>query len=114
MGRPGLGAGSASRSHTTHRIGAAGLVGLLLTLMVGASVAHAAGQVTVTTPYPAVAVAPGTKVSFDLSIETDIPDRVNLKLERVRRAGRPHCSAAGSSSMASSPTGRRRPPSGST
>jgi uncharacterized membrane protein len=83
MGRPGLGAGSASRSHTTQRIGVAGLVGMLLTLMVGASVAHAAGKVSITTPYPAVAVAPGTKVSFDLSIETDTAGRVDLKLERV-------------------------------
>ena len=54
-----------------------------MTLMVGVSVAHAAGKVTVTTPYPAVAVAPGTKVSFDLSIETDVASRVDLKVERV-------------------------------
>ncbi len=82
MGRPRLDAGHA-RSHTLHRFGAAGLVGLLLTLMAGASVAQAAGQVTVTTPYPAVAVAPGAKVSFDLSIETDTADRVDLKVEGV-------------------------------
>ena len=83
MGRPGLSAGPASRTHTSHRIAAAGLTALLLTVMVGASVAHAAGKVTVTTPYPAVAVAPGTKVSFDLSIVTDTASRVDLKLERV-------------------------------
>lgn len=83
MGRPGSSAGHASRTHTSHRIGAAGLVALLMTLMVGASVAHAAGKVSVTTPYPAVAVAPGTKVSFDLSIVTDTASRVDLKLERV-------------------------------
>lgn len=83
MGRPGPGAGYASRTHTMHRIGAAGLVGLLMTLMVGASIAHAAGTVSVTTPYPAVAVAPGAKVSFDLSIETDIAARVDLKVQGV-------------------------------
>ncbi len=83
MGRPGRSAGHASRSHMSHRIGAAGLVGLLMTLTIGASVATAAGEVTITTPYPAVAVAPGTKVSFDLSIETDVADRVDLRLERV-------------------------------
>jgi uncharacterized membrane protein len=71
------------RTRTLNRIGAAGLVGLLLTLMVGASVAQAAGKVSVTTPYPAVAVAPGAKVSFDLSIETDTADRVDLKVEKV-------------------------------
>ena len=83
MGRPGLVAGRASRTLTLHRIGAAGLVGLLMTLMVGASVAQAAGTVSVTTPYPAVAVAPGAKASFDLSIETDTADRVDLKVEKV-------------------------------
>lgn len=83
MGRPGLRAGDAPRTNTWHRLGAAGLVGLLMTLMVGASVAQAAGSVSITTPYPAVAVAPGTKVSFDLSIETDTADRVDLKVERV-------------------------------
>ena len=80
MGRPGRSAGLASRSHMSHRIGAAGLVGLLMTLTIGASVATAAGEVTITTPYPGVAVAPGTKVSFDLSIETDVADRVDLWL----------------------------------
>ena len=68
----------------------------------------AAGQVTLTTPYPAVAVAPGTKVSFDLSVETDIPGRVDLTLERRADGldGRIR-SAAASSSTASSPTGSK-------
>jgi uncharacterized membrane protein len=83
MGRPRLVAGHASRAHFARQVSTAGLIGLLMTLMVGSTVAHAAGSVSVTTPYPGVAVAPGAKVSFDLSIETDIADRVNLRLERV-------------------------------
>ncbi len=83
MARPRLVAGSASRAHIAHRVGTAGLIGLLMTLMVGSSVAQAAGSVSVTTPYPGVAVAPGAKVSFDLSIETDTADRVDLEVERV-------------------------------
>ena len=114
MGRPRLVAGHASRAHFARQVSTAGLIGLLMTLMVGSTVAHAAGSVSVTTPYPGVAVAPGAKVSFDLSIETDTADRVNLRLERVPAAGRPASSAAASSSTASRPTARRRPRSAST
>ena len=40
----------------------------------------AADGFTVTTPYPSVVVAPGAHVSFDVSITTANPDRVNLAL----------------------------------
>jgi uncharacterized membrane protein len=50
----------------------------LLTTLVGVPIVGGAAAVTITTPYPAVAVAPGTKVSFDLSIDTPDPTRVDL------------------------------------
>ena len=43
--------------------------------------AAAAGRVTLTTRYPAVAVAPGSKVTFEIGIRTDVSDRVDLSLE---------------------------------
>lgn len=43
--------------------------------------ATAADALTLTTPYPAVAVAPGTKVSFDLTIETPTSERVDLAVK---------------------------------
>ena len=38
---------------------------------------------TVTTPYPAVAVAPGTDVSFELTVATATPSRVDLAIDGV-------------------------------
>jgi uncharacterized membrane protein len=38
----------------------------------------AADSLTVTTPYPAIVVGPGSKVSFDLTVKTTAPARVNL------------------------------------
>ena len=57
-----------------------GLVASLLGLvsLAGAVPVGAAGQITLTTPYPAVAAAPGSTVNFDISITTDTPDRVDL------------------------------------
>ncbi|MBI3746738.1 MAG: hypothetical protein HY264_09530 [Chloroflexi bacterium] len=40
----------------------------------------AADALTITTPYPAVVVAPGARVSFDVSITTTSPERVSLTL----------------------------------
>ena len=48
------------------------------TLPLGASGALAATGLTLTTPYPAVTVSPGTQVSFDLSINTTDAARVDL------------------------------------
>ncbi|MFL5650485.1 MAG: NEW3 domain-containing protein [Chloroflexota bacterium] len=59
-----------------------GLVASMLGLvsLIGAAPVGAAGQITLTTPYPAVAAAPGSTVNFDISITTDTPDRVDLTL----------------------------------
>lgn len=45
-----------------------------------APAALAADRLTVTTPYPAIVVAPGATVSFNVSISTPTPDRVALTL----------------------------------
>jgi uncharacterized membrane protein len=62
-------------------LAALGLITLSWT-MIGAPAA-AADAVTLTTPYPAIAAAPGTKVSFDLSIDTPDPARVDLAVRGV-------------------------------
>lgn len=52
-----------------------------LTAIVGATLAPAALAATtleLTTPYPAVTVSPGSKVSFDLSVKTSTAGRVDL------------------------------------
>ncbi len=54
-----------------------------LSLLAGASATSAADTVTLTTPFPAVAVAPGANPSFDISVTTDKPDRVNLEVSGV-------------------------------
>ncbi|MEZ0241402.1 MAG: NEW3 domain-containing protein [Chloroflexota bacterium] len=45
--------------------------------------AAAVDGLTLTTPYPSVAVAPGSKVSFDLTIKTTAPGRVDLGVSGV-------------------------------
>ena len=45
-----------------------------------APAALAVGGLTVTTPYPAIVVAPGATVSFHVSISTPTPERVTLPL----------------------------------
>lgn len=62
-----------------------GLIGAVLGVaLVGVAPATwAADSITLTTPYPAVAVAPGAKVTFDLSIKTTSPARVDLSLAGV-------------------------------
>ena len=47
-------------------------------LLVGLVPTAAAASVTVTTPYPSIAVAPGSKASFDLSVTADQDGTVNL------------------------------------
>ena len=63
------------------RMAALGLVAFLI--LVGVPTAAAAETVSLSTPYPGVAVAPGTKVSFDISVRTDASDRVDLSLRNV-------------------------------
>jgi uncharacterized membrane protein len=62
-----------------------GLVASLLavTSFAGAVPVGAASSIRVTTPYPAVAVAPGAKVSLDISIDTDAPGRVGVRVANV-------------------------------
>src|SRR4029079_9873458 len=49
-----------------------------LVSLAGAVPVGAAGQLTLTTPYPAVAASPGSTVNLDLSITTHTPQRVGL------------------------------------
>ena len=57
-----------------------GLVTSLLGLasLLGAAPVGAASELTMSTPYPAVAASPGSTVNFEISITTDTPDRVDL------------------------------------
>ena len=48
------------------------------TLPLGVSGVLAANGLTLTTPYPGVTVSPGTQVSFDLSLATTNPARIDL------------------------------------
>ena len=57
-------------------------VGSLLLLAIPPATS-AAGSVSLTTPYPAVAVPPGEKVSFKISVQTDVSDRVDLSVADV-------------------------------
>jgi uncharacterized membrane protein len=66
----------------TLRLGlAASLLGLLS--VAGAAPVAAAGAVTLTTPYPAIAVAPGSNPSFDISVTTASAGRVDLAVGKV-------------------------------
>jgi len=42
-----------------------------------------AASLTITTPYPSVTVAPGAKVSLDLTVKTDTPQQVGLAVSGV-------------------------------
>jgi uncharacterized membrane protein len=81
MGRLDSEGASASRSRIRHRFAALGAIPLLATMLLGAPTAIAADSVTLTTPYPAVAAAPGTKVSFTISVTTDVAERVDLAVK---------------------------------
>ena len=54
-----------------------------------AAPAFAADPLTITTPYPAVAVAPGSHVSFNVSVSTAVADRVALTLSGAPAAWNP-------------------------
>ena len=53
---------------------------MLATIPLVAPGVLAAEGLTLTTPYPAITVSPGTKVSFELAVETSAPARVALSL----------------------------------
>lgn len=65
------------------RLGLAGWILGLGALLVAAPASIAASHVTLTTPFPAVEVAPGAKVGLTVSIETANPGRVDLTLSGV-------------------------------
>src|SRR2546423_781369 len=74
--------GSQRRRRTRRTFGSlALLVGLMLGLVPANPVA--ADGLTLTTPFPAVSVAPGSKASFDLTVVTTTPTRVDLSLAGV-------------------------------
>ena len=54
-----------------------------LALLAGAPGTTAAAAVTLTTPYPAIAVAPGSSPSFEISVTTDKAGRVDLAVGKV-------------------------------
>lgn len=63
-----------------------GLISIAMALPVLAWAAIPAGAaqgLTLTTAFPAVTVSPGTKVSFDLKVDTTAPARINLAVEGV-------------------------------
>jgi uncharacterized membrane protein len=53
---------------------------VLVTTGVAAAPALAAGTLTLTTPYPAVVVSPGGKVSFDIKVKSSVAARVDLQV----------------------------------
>jgi len=57
---------------------AASIMGLAM--LAGAPAMSAASAITLTTPFPAIAVAPGSNPSFDVSVVTPTPGRVALKV----------------------------------
>jgi uncharacterized membrane protein len=73
--------GSFARSRVA-RLGLAGWIGLGVALA-SAPVSLALNPVTLTTPYPAIEVAPGAKVSLAVQVETANAGRVDLSLDGV-------------------------------
>ena len=68
------------------RMARLGLAGSMLgfgALLAAAPATFAANPVTLTTPYPAIEVAPGAKVNLTVSIETEAAGRVDLSLADV-------------------------------
>jgi uncharacterized repeat protein (TIGR01451 family) len=87
MSRSG-GAGDASVAPLTRRragarIVAIALVAGLMSMVLGIGSAFAADELALTTPYPAVSVAPGSKASFDLTVTTTARTRVDLVISGV-------------------------------
>lgn len=73
--------GDSERPSSLRRIVLAFAIGSLLVAIPPS--AMAAGSVTLSTPYPAVAVPPGEKVSFEINVRTDVSDRVDLSVDAV-------------------------------
>src|SRR5258708_6425483 len=62
---------------------AVAIVAGLMAAVLGAGPVVAADELAVTTPYPAVSVAPGSKASFDLTVTTTQRTRVDLGISGV-------------------------------
>ena len=65
------------------RLGLAGWIMGVGALLAAAPASLAANPVTLTTPYPAIEVAPGAKVNLNVSVETAAAGRVDLSLSDV-------------------------------
>ncbi len=65
------------------RLGLAATIVGLASLLGAAPAATAAAAITLSTPYPAVAAAPGANVNFDISVTTDAATRVDLAVSKV-------------------------------
>jgi uncharacterized membrane protein len=66
-----------TRSRVLRRVMASAIAAAIILVPLAAPVS-AVGIVSVSTPYPAVVAAPGSKVSFDIDVKTADPGRVNL------------------------------------
>jgi uncharacterized membrane protein len=82
--RTGAGQGRARRGRLVVAMGlAATLVGSMAVVVVMPSGVAAADPLTVFTPYPAVSVAPGSKVSFTLTVKSNVRRQVALAVSGV-------------------------------
>lgn len=59
------------------------LIGLLLTTTLAAAPVTLAAGLSLTTPYPSVSVAPGSKVSFDITVNGDANQQVAMSVAGV-------------------------------
>jgi uncharacterized membrane protein len=69
------------RSRLTRLALVASMLGLVS--LAGAAPVGAVDAITLSTPYPAIAVAPGATPSFDISVKTATPGRVDLTVGKV-------------------------------
>ncbi len=69
------------RSRSARRALVASIVGLVM--LAAAPGMSAAGEITLSTPFPAIAVAPGSAPSFEISVTTQDPGRVALAVGTV-------------------------------
>ncbi|HTC85936.1 MAG TPA: NEW3 domain-containing protein [Candidatus Acidoferrum sp.] len=77
------GSNPSARTGSRRLAAAAGVLSLVAVLLGGPAGVVAATPPKVTTPYPSVAVSPGTKVSFDLTVTSATSETVNLATERI-------------------------------
>ena len=73
-----------ARHRTLRRLAAAAVTGALALAVTAPTTL--AQDLTITTPYPAVVVSPGSSVSFDIEVKTSTPERVELALSGAPEA----------------------------